>query len=85
MDLTQNHTLYSKAVHVTEEYLGPAGERFLRRQIENHLNIKPEDLQKKNLPKLINWSSIAFSLLTSNDEDIKAFTQDLRALAQNGQ
>ncbi|MDQ3123262.1 MAG: hypothetical protein M3Q14_01075 [bacterium] len=82
--MVQDHTLYNKAVRVTEEYLGPAGERFLRRQIENHLNIKPEELQKKNLPILINWSSIAFALLTSNEEVIDEFTQDLRSLTQNG-
>lgn len=82
--MTQDSTLYSKAVHVTEEYLGPAGERFLRRQIEAHLNIKPEDLKEKNLSKLINWSSIAFALLTNNEKDIDAFTNDLKSLAQKG-
>ena len=82
--VAQNSTLYAKAVQVTEEYLGPAGERFLRRQIEEHLNIKPEDLQEKNLSKLINWSSIAFALLTSNEKDINAFTNDLKSLAQKG-
>lgn len=82
--MAQDSTLYSKAVQVTEEYLGPAGERFLRRQIEEHLQIKPEDLKKQNLAKLINWSSIAFALLTNNEEDIDAFTNDLKSLAQRG-
>jgi hypothetical protein len=82
--MAHDSTLYSKAVQVTEEYLGPAGERFLRRQIEAHLNIKPENLQEKNLSKLINWSSIAFALLTNNEKDIAAFTNDLKALAQKG-
>jgi hypothetical protein len=77
-------TLYTKAVQVTEEYLGPAGERFLRRQIETHLKIKPEALQKKNLPKLINWASIAFAMLTNKDEDLKAFKEDLESLSQSG-
>lgn len=82
--MTHQSVLYSRAVEVTEEYLGPAGERFLRRQIEAHLNIKPEDLQQGNLPKLIKWSSIAFALLTNDQEDIDAFTDDLKALAKNG-
>lgn len=78
------NTLYGKAVSVTEEYLGPAGERFIRRQISTHLNIKPESLEKKNLPKLVNWSSIAFALLTNNSNDVESFTQDLESLAING-
>lgn len=82
--MASNHTLYSRAVHVTESYLGPAGERFLRRQIETHLKIEPENLQKKNLPVLINWTSIAFALITSNDEEIDGFTKALSSLTQNG-
>ncbi|MBA2279474.1 hypothetical protein H0V99_03500 [Candidatus Saccharibacteria bacterium] len=84
MIATKRITLYEKAVLVTEEYLGPAGERFLRRQINTHLNIEPEQLSKKNLPKLINWSSIAFALLTNNPKVIEAFTNDLRSLILNG-
>lgn len=74
-------TLYRKTVEVTEEYLGPAGERFIRRQISTHLDIEPESLDPKNLSKLIDWSSIAFALMTKNSKDIDAFTQDLRSLA----
>lgn len=77
-------TLYKKTVQVTEEYLGPAGERFIRRQITTHLNITPEKLDKKNLPKLIDWSSIAFALLTNNSDDIESFTKDLKSLTANG-
>lgn len=79
-----NKTLYKEAVRVTEEYLGPAGERFLRRQIETHLKIEPEDLKKKNLAKLIDWSSAAFALITSNDEAIDSFTKDLKSLTLSG-
>jgi hypothetical protein len=75
-----NGTLYKKAVRVTEDYLGPAGERFIRRQITTHLHIEPELLDKNKLSQLVDWSSIAFALVTNNDEDIDAFTQDLKAL-----
>lgn len=80
----QDPTLYERAVQVTEDYLGPAGERFLRRQIEGHLDIRPEDLGQKDFSKLITWSSIAFALLTNNQADVEAFTDDLRALAHYG-
>ena len=80
-----NNTLYHRTVQVTEDYLGPAGERFIRRQISTHLNIEPEALDKKNLSKLIDWSSIAFALVTDNSKDIDSFTHDLKSLTLNGE
>jgi hypothetical protein len=76
----KTNVLYQKTVQVTEEYLGPAGERFIRRQISTHLNIEPEALDKRNLSQLIDWSSIAFALVTNNSQDVDAFTQDLKNL-----
>lgn len=73
--------LYDEAVKICEEYLGPAGERFLRRQISTHLGIAPELLTKRNLPKLANWSSMAFSILTNDTHDVEAFTRDLLSLS----
>lgn len=75
-----NGTLYKKAVRVSEEYLGPAGERFIRRQIATHLHIEPERLDKDKLSQLVDWSSIAFALVTNNDDDVDSFTKDLKAL-----
>lgn len=82
--MAANRTLYHKAVKVSEDYLGPAGERFIRRQISTHLQIDPEKLDKKSLSKLIDWSVIAFSLITNSTNDIDAFTKDLKSLASNG-
>ncbi|MEO5499732.1 MAG: hypothetical protein ABIR46_04495 [Candidatus Saccharimonadales bacterium] len=79
--MSRNDTLYQKTVQVTEEYLGPAGERFIRRQIATHLKIEPELLRKRDLSELIDWSSIAFAMVTSNTRDVDAFTDDLRALS----
>lgn len=78
--MTTRNILYQKAVGVTEEYLGPAGERFIRRQISTHLNIEPESLDKHNLSQLIDWSSIAFAMVTNSSHDVDAFTKDLKAL-----
>lgn len=72
--------IYEEAVKITEEYLGPAGERFLRRQITTHLDIEPESLHKKDITKLVDWSSIAFALLTDNDKDLEQFRKKLRSL-----
>ncbi|HEX8227493.1 MAG TPA: hypothetical protein VF572_06520 [Candidatus Saccharimonadales bacterium] len=82
---TTTDSLYDKTVQVTEEFLGPAGERFIRRQITTHLNIPPEDLDTGNLSKLIEWSSIAFALMTNNAKDIDSFKQELKSLAKQGE
>ncbi|MGI9027397.1 MAG: hypothetical protein ACR2FM_00945 [Candidatus Saccharimonadales bacterium] len=79
--MTGNSTLYNETVRVCEEYLGPAGERFIRRQISTHLNIEPELLAKRNMPKLVNWSSIAFAMLTNDSQDVRAFSNDLLSLS----
>lgn len=81
--MVQNNTLYHKTVRVTEEYLGPAGERFIRRQISTHLNMEPESLDKQNLNKLIDWSRLAFAMVTNDSKDIDSFTKDLKSLALN--
>lgn len=78
---TKSTTLYDETVKVCEEYLGPAGERFIRRQISTHLGISPESLEKRSLPKLVNWSSMAFALLTNDAQDVESFTRDLLALS----
>lgn len=73
-------TLYNKAVEVSEEYLGPAGERFIRRQINTHLGIEPESLKKSHMPKLTKWTELAFALLTDDSYQVKAYTDNLLSL-----
>lgn len=70
-------SLYELAVCVSEEYLGPAAERFIRRQISTHLGIKPENLSRKDLPQLVKWVSLAFALLTKNSDDQDEFASSL--------
>ena len=76
-------TLYLQAVKLSEEYLGPAGERFMRRQISTHLGIEPESLSKRDVPKLVDWTGLAFSLLTSNRQEIEGFTTRLLSLSNS--
>jgi len=75
---------YRSAVDVAREYLGPAGERFMRRQIETHLRIAPERLSGKDIPELVTWSRLAFAMLTDDSGHIDAFTSDLSALSKRG-
>jgi len=75
-------TLYEKVVDVTTEYLGPASERFIDRQIRTHLDKKPQELSKKDLLKLIDWLKLVLAMLTEDDQTVDDFTSDLLFLAK---
>lgn len=72
---------YKAAIRISEEYLGPAGERFMDRQITTHLNIQPEKLQAKHINELVQWVQLAFAVLTDDSQEIRTFTNKLRVLA----
>lgn len=73
-------TLYDDVVHVTSEYLGPAADRFVTRQIRSHLQKKPEQLKQSDLRELIDWIKLAMALLTSDDLLINEYIANLEAL-----
>jgi hypothetical protein len=74
--------LYDSVVDITEDYLGPAAQRFIDRQIESHLQKTPESLTSKDLEKLIDWSSLALAHLTDNANIIREFTDNMKKLAK---
>jgi hypothetical protein len=74
-------TLYSDVVDITYDYLGPAADRFVTRQIRSHLGKRPEELKKRDLRDLVSWIKIAMSLLTDNEELINTYISDLKRLA----
>ncbi len=81
MGTADNTQLYDKVVRVTHVYLGPAADRFIARQVQNHLHKPPNELSQKDLRKLIDWIQLAVSLLTEDSEVIEEYAQQLRQLA----
>lgn len=77
-----NMPLYEQVIRITRVYLGPAAERFVSRQVENHLHIELEELSAQDLLKLIDWIRVAVSLLTDDSEIIEEYTVQLRRLAE---
>jgi hypothetical protein len=59
-------TLYDNIVTVIEIYLGPAGQRFVDRQITSHLQKSPEDVTPDDLEHLKEWIRVSMSLLTDD-------------------
>lgn len=74
-------SLYDQVVETTHTYLGPAADRFIARQVQNHLHKQPQQLSAKDLDGLIDWIQIAVSLLTENSEIITDYIAELRKLA----
>ena len=82
MPSKQTISLYDKVVKVTHVYLGPAADRFIARQVENHLRKPPEKLSEADLLGLIAWIRLAVSLLTDDTEIVDEYTAQLEKLAR---
>lgn len=74
---------YQQLVDVTNDYLGPASERFIQRQVETHLNKKPEEVTQEDITKLIEWVRIAIALLTEDGKMVDNYVSSLEKLASN--
>lgn len=79
---------YEEVVRITNVYLGPAADRFMSRQIQNHLNKEPSDLTQEDLVSLIVWIKMSVSLLTEDtgivDEYIAKLNELTKAPRPNG-
>lgn len=76
-------SLYEDVVNITYEYLGPAADRFVVRQIRNHLQKNPEELRPNDLKQLIVWIQLAMRLISSDSHIIDKYMADLRTLTQS--
>lgn len=76
--------IYKQVVTVTHAYLGPAAERFIARQVQNHLHKRPEELTRTDLSKLIDWIQIAVSLLTEDSDIVEDYIHELRDICTSG-
>jgi hypothetical protein len=75
-------SLYEQVVQITQDYLGPASERFIDRQIQTHLKKRPDELTEPDLAKLVDWLKIAIALLTEDGKTVDAFTASLLGLSR---
>ena len=73
-------SIYQQAIHITKDYLGPAAERFIARQITFHLKKDPELLTKKDIPQLAEWVKVSIAILTDDKEMVDDFTRRILKL-----
>jgi hypothetical protein len=75
--------LYAQVVLITHRYLGPAADRFIARQVQNHLHKEPVDLSHKDLLKLIDWVRVTVSLITEDSAIVEDYIAELQQLAED--
>ena len=80
--MSDQTNIYDKIVRVTHVYLGPAADRFIARQVQNHLHKAPERITAEDLERLIDWIRVAVSLLTDDSELVEEYTEELEKLAK---
>ena len=80
--MSRGPLLYDRVVRVTHVYLGPAADRFIDRQIQNHLHKNPDELSMSDLGMLIDWIRAAVSFLTEDSEIIEEYIDQLTKLTQ---
>jgi hypothetical protein len=79
----QKNNLYEEVVTITYDYLGPAADRFVVRQIRNHLKKDPEQLRHKDLRQLIDWIQLAMRLISNDTDIIDRYVEELELLARD--
>jgi hypothetical protein len=78
-----NDTLYEEVVSVTYEYLGPAANRFVDRQVRSHLDKNPEQLRKQDLANLIVWFKLSMATLSEDTKMVNKYVAGLKKLSDN--
>lgn len=74
--------LFDQVVEVSQDYLGPAAERFIDRQISAHLKKEPSQLQASDIDKLIDWIKLSFALLTKDTSLVDEYIKRLGLIAR---
>jgi hypothetical protein len=74
-------SVYDQVVLITHSYLGPAANRFIARQVTNHLHKAPGDLSPADLLNLTDWIRVAVSLLTEDSNIVEEYIAELQKLA----
>ena len=81
--MSKHRVIYNELIDVTSDYLGPAAQRFIDRQIINHLEKTPEDITEKDLEQLSSWITSVVALLTQDEKVIKEYSYRLEQLTQH--
>ena len=71
--------LFETVVSTATPYLGPAAEKFIKRQISGHLSVDESQLGPQHLEELSNWCYTSGKLIMPDDQ-AKEFAAKVKAL-----
>ena len=80
--MAQSTSVYNQLVEISRDYLGPATERFIERQVTTHLHKKPLEITVQDLIKLVDWIKLAFALLTNDSRLVDEYINRVLGLIQ---
>jgi hypothetical protein len=80
--VSADNSLSDEIIAVSQDYLGPASERFINRQASTHLNKKLEDLTRADLVKLVDWIRLSFALLTNDSRLVDEYASRLLRISK---
>lgn len=72
--------VYEEIVDVTNDYLGPVSRRFVTKLAKSHLDKKPSELTRQDVPTLHEWGVKAFALIAEDDGMVTEFSDRLLSL-----
>jgi hypothetical protein len=78
--MSNSNKLYQELVTLSEDYFGPATDRFLTAQIKNHLHKTPAQLTHEDIPKLIDWLALSLSVISRDKKQINRYIALVRKL-----
>lgn len=74
--------LIDQILEISQDYLGPAADRFVGRQIATHLKKPPEKITRQDIYTLIDWIKLSFALLTNDEDLVEQYAKRLRLVAE---
>lgn len=78
---TRRPNIKKQIVEVSQDYFGPAADRFIDRQITMHLRKDPANLTSEDVAKLIDWLKLSFALLTKKTSLVEEYVLRLQLVA----
>ena len=79
--MTVNESMYyNQVLEITKDYLGPAAERFISRQINSHIRKDPNDLQKSDIHMLAIRIRSGLLVLTHDEKIVEEAYHRLSAV-----
>lgn len=71
--------LYDDVVNIAKQYLGPAAQKFVDRQISGHLSVDKSQLTAAHMEELAKWCYTSGKLLM-DDAKAQEFSRKIKAL-----